>query len=81
MSDIIRQCAKYAGLFYDPAGRYRIAESVCRRPPKYLPCDLLTEIRKQFGAGALLAADAVLFGWCLAAALLSDLLSARFPVP
>ena len=77
MRDIFRQCAKYAVLFYSPVGRFQIAEGFCRRPPRYLPCDLLQEIKDRYGTKALFAADAILFGWCFAFTLLLDLLSAR----
>ena len=80
MRESIRRCARYAVLFCSPSGRSRMAESFCRCPPRYLPCDLLWEIREQYGTGALFAGEAVLFGWCFAFALLSDLYSVRFPV-
>lgn len=75
--ETIRQCARYAVSFYSPARRFQIAAGYCHRPPRYLPCDLLQEIKKRHGPGGLFAADAVLFGWCLAFTLVLDLLSAR----
>lgn len=77
MRDTLRQCAKYAMMFYSPAGRFQIAERFCGRTPRYLPCDLLREIRERHGLGGLFAADAILFGWCFAFTFVLDLLSAR----
>ena len=79
MRDTIRLCAKYAVLFYAPARRFQIAENFCRRPPRYLPCELLREIKARHGIGGLFAADAVLFGWCFAFTIVLDLLPARLP--
>ena len=56
-----------------------MSESFCRRMPRYLPCDLLREIRERYGIGALFTGEAVLFGWCFAFTFLSDLYSVRYP--
>ena len=79
MRESVRRCARYAILFCPPSGRSRMAESFCRRMPRYLPCDLLREIRERYGIGALFTGEAVLFGWSFAFTFLSDLYSVRFP--
>ena len=80
MLGMLRSCARYAVLFYSPRGRARIAEEICGRPCEYLPSDLLAAVRKRYGIRGLLAADAVLFGWCFIAAALLDLFSPGLPV-
>ena len=80
MRETLRQCARYAVLFCFPSARFQIAEGICRRMPLYLPCDLLQAVKERYGTGALLAAEAILFGWCFAFALVLDLYSGRhFP--
>ncbi len=75
--ELFGHCAKYAVLFCFPDRRFQIAEALCRRAPRYLPCELLWEIKARYGRGALLMADAILFGWCFVLTLLLDLFSVR----
>ena len=77
MREPFGHCAKYAILFYFPNRRFQLAEDFCHRAPRYLPCELLQEIKARYGRGALLMADAILFGWCFVLTLLLDLFSAR----
>lgn len=64
---MLGQVGRYAAL---PAKRGQIARSLHAGP--CLPGGLLRSIRSQRGLGMMLAADAVLFGWCLLASLALD---------
>ena len=79
MHGMLRSCARYAVLFYSPGRRARIAEEICGQPCEYLPSDILAAVRARHGVWGLLAADAVLFGWCFLAMLLLDLFAPRLP--
>lgn len=64
---MLGQVGRYAAL---PAKRGQIARSLQAGP--CLPGGLLRSIRSQRGLGMMLAADAMLFGWCLLASLALD---------
>lgn len=68
MRSMLWQVGRYAAL---PARRGQIARRM--HAGQCLPGGLLRAIRSQQGLGMMLAAEGVLFGWCLLAALALDL--------
>ena len=64
---------RYAVCFFSPRKRHRIARAICGQDAVFLPGDMLLEARTRGGFLSLMRAEAVLFGWCGAAALLLDL--------
>lgn len=65
---------RYALLFFSPEKRHSIARGLCGAGVLYLPGDILKTVRQQYGYRSMLLAETLLFGWCLAATLLMDLL-------
>ena len=74
MNDLRYRILRYTLSFYSPEIRYGIASEVCGDRAKYVPGDMLYAINKRYGLLASLYADVILFGWCFAACLATDLL-------
>lgn len=74
MKDLAYRMLRYTLSFYSPEIRYDIASEICGGMAKYVPGDMLHTIKKRYGLFTSLYSDVILFGWCFAVCLATDLL-------
>ena len=69
----LNQVLCYTVSFWLPKRRLEIAGVVCGSKPDCLPGDMIFAVKREFGLGAMLLSECILFGGCAAVCVLSDL--------